>query len=265
MATYTNDDDTAGVPQAPGAEHTELLSFLQYFETLFIVDDSTHMKRQWSDVSALIQAVAPICLKYDENGIDIYFINHRPMLYFPGMSVRKSGYNHIGQVESDSGKRDSTQAIFRNVKPGGRCKLGARLGKLLSWYIEQLKADPQRAPLNIIVITAGITEDDIAGPLTAAARELDNLRAPLHQLGVMLFQLGDDEEARKKFEHADDELWQKAGTRDIVDTVSWRGWPASFGSEDMVKAVLGAVSKKMDGAKPALVGTVPPERRETTI
>lgn len=265
MATYNNDDDTAGVPQAPGVEHTELLSFLQYFETLFIIDDSSHMKRQWSDVSALIQAVAPICLKYDENGIDIYFINHRPTFYFPGMSVRKSGYNHIGQVHSDTGKRDSAQGIFRDVKPGGKCKLGGRLKKILSWYIEQLKLDPKRPPLNVIVITAGITDDDFAGPLTDAARELDNMKAPLHQLGVMLFQLGDNEEARSKFEHADDEMWKKEGTRDIVDTVTWRGWPASFGSDDMVKAVLGAVSKKMDGAKSALVGTVPPERRETTI
>ncbi|KAI4858961.1 hypothetical protein F4820DRAFT_441199 [Hypoxylon rubiginosum] len=266
MATYNNDDDTAGVPQAPSAEHTELLSFLQYFETLFVVDDSSHMKRQWSDVSALVQVVAPVCLKYDENGIDIYFVNHRPTLYFPGvMSVRKSGYNHIGKVHSDTGERDSAQGIFRNVKPGGRCKLGARLRKILTWYIEQLKEDPQRPPLNVIVITAGICDDDFAAPLLDAARELDAMGAAAHQLGVMLFQLGDDEEARAKFEHADDEMWKKAGTRDIVDTVAWRGWPASFGADEMAKAVLGAVSKKMDGAKSALAGRVPPERRETTI
>ncbi|KAI1402408.1 hypothetical protein F4819DRAFT_454384 [Hypoxylon fuscum] len=263
--TYNNDDDTAGVPQAPGRQHTELLSFLQYFETLFVVDDSSHMKRQWSDVSALIQAVAPTCLQYDENGIDIYFVNHRPTLYFPGMSVRKSGYNHIGKVHSDTGKRDSAQGIFRDVKAGGKCKLGSRLKKILSWYIEQLKEDPQRAPLNVIVITAGISDDDFAAPLLEAAKELDAMNAPQHQLGVMLFQLGDDEAARQKFEHADDEMWKKANTRDIVDTVAWRGWPASFGADDMAKAVLGAVSKKMDGAKSALAGTVPPERRETTL
>ncbi|KAI0850703.1 hypothetical protein F5Y00DRAFT_231849 [Daldinia vernicosa] len=265
MATYTNDDDTAGVPQAPGTEHTELLSFLQYFETLFLIDDSSNMKRQWSDVSALIQAVAPVCLKYDENGVDLYFINHRPMLYFPGMHVRKSGYNHIGKVHSDTGKRDSTQNIFQGVKPGGGCKLGARLKRILSWYIEQLKLDPQRAPLNVIVITAGISDDDFAKPLLEIAKELDSMNAPAHQLGVMLFQLGDNEEARKKFEHADDEMWKEARTRDIVDTVAWRGWPASFGSDDMVKAVLGAVSKKMDGAKTALAGTTPPKRHETNI
>ncbi|EMR69235.1 hypothetical protein MGN70_007539 [Eutypa lata] len=265
--TYNNDDDTTGVPQAPGRQHTELLSFLQYFETLFIIDDSEHMKRQWSDVSALIQAVAPVCLKYDENGIDIYFVNHRPLFYFPGMSVRKSGYNHIGQVHhsEEGSKRESAQGIFGDVKPGGKCKLGARLKKILSWYIEQLKADPQRAPLNIIVVTAGLSADDYAAPLLEAAKELDAMRAPEHQLGVMLFQLGDDEGARAKFEHADDHMWKAAGCRDIVDTVTWRGWPASFSSDDMAKAVLGAVSKKMDGAKSALAGTVPPQRRETTV
>ncbi|KAL7619564.1 hypothetical protein AAE478_010105 [Parahypoxylon ruwenzoriense] len=267
--TYSNvDDDTAGIPQAPGSEHADLLSFLQYFETLFLIDDSEHMERQWSDVSALIQAVAPVCLKYDENGIDIYFVNHRPLLYFPGMSVRKSGYNHIKQVHSGSGDgsdKDSAQGIFRRVKPGGRCKLGARLRKLLTWYLEQLREDPQRAPLNVIAITAGVSSDDFAAPLLDAAKALDAAGAPEHQLGVMLFQLGDDEEARKKFEHADDHMWRDAGTRDIVDTVAWRGWPAGFTSEDMVKAVLGAVSKKMDGAKSALAGTAVPARRETTV
>ncbi|KAI1486450.1 hypothetical protein F4809DRAFT_627297 [Biscogniauxia mediterranea] len=257
-------DPDAGIPQTPGKEHEESLSFLSFFETLFLIDDSTHMKRQWIDVSALIQAVAPVCLKYDENGIDIYFVNHRPMLFFPGMSIRKSGYNHIGKVHGDSGK-DSAQGIFRGVKPGGKCKLGSRLNGLMSWYIDQLKADPQRAPLNIIVITAGISDDDFQGPLIAAAKELDAMKAPEHQLGVMLFQLGDNEEARKAFEHADDEMWKTAGTRDIVDTVAWRGWPASFTSDDMAKAVLGAVSKKMDGAKSALEGKVPPPRRETEL
>ncbi|XXH01726.1 hypothetical protein Hte_008087 [Hypoxylon texense] len=266
MATYNNDDDTAGVPQAPGTEHTELLSFLQYFETLFIIDDSSHMKRQWSDVSALVQVVAPVCLRYDENGIDIYFVNHRPTFYFPGvMSVRKSGYNHIGKVHGDTGERDSAQDIFRGVKPGGRCKLGARLRKLLGWYVEQLREDPRRPPLNVIVVTAGLCDDDFAAPLLDAARALDAMGAPAHQLGVMLFQLGDDEAARGRFEHADDEMWKEAGTRDIVDTVAWRGWPASFGADEMAKAVLGAVSKKMDGAKSALAGTVPPERRDTTV
>ncbi len=187
------------------------------------------------------------------------------MFYFPGMSVRKSGYNHIGRVHSDTGEKDSAQAIFNTVKPGGKCKLGARLKKLLTWYIEQLKADPQRAPLNIIVITAGISADDYTAPLIAAARELDAMHASEHQLGVMLFQVGDDEEARRKFEHADDEMWKAAGTRYIVDTVTWRGWPANFTSDDMVKAVLGAVSKKMDGARAELVGKTPPERRETTL
>ncbi|KAK9417347.1 putative VWFA domain-containing protein [Seiridium unicorne] len=255
--------DEAGIPQAPRVEHEDALSFLQYFETMFIVDDSENMSRQWLDVSALMQAVAPTCLKYDENGIDIYFTNHRPLLYFPGMSVRKSGYNHIGKVHNDSGKRDNAQAIFQSVKPGGKCKLGARLDKILSWYTAQLKEDPQRPPLNIIIITAGISSDDYTAPIVKAAKELDAMQAPAHQLGLMLFQLGDNEEVRKAFEHADDDLWQQAKTRDIVDTVAWRGWPASFGADDMVKAVLGAVNKKMDGVKSELVGKPPPKHRET--
>ena len=60
MAAFNKDE--AGVPQAPKAEHQDALSFLQYFETLFIIDDSENMSRQWSDVTALMQALAPTCL-----------------------------------------------------------------------------------------------------------------------------------------------------------------------------------------------------------
>ncbi|KAI0017760.1 hypothetical protein F4780DRAFT_754285 [Xylariomycetidae sp. FL0641] len=223
------------------------------------------MKRQWTDVEAIIQAVAPTCLKYDENGIDIYFTNHTPLLYFPGMNFRRSGYNNVGKAhrEGKDSKKDSAQGIVSSVKPSGTCKLGARLEEILSWYLERLRENPKYAPLNLMVITAGISADDYKAPLIKAARELDRMNAPQHQLGVMLFQLGEDEAVREAFEHADDEMGRKAGTRDIVDTVAWRGWPSSFGADDMVKAILGAVSKKMDSAKNAIdTAAAPPPRPE---
>ncbi|KAH9908564.1 hypothetical protein F4778DRAFT_776854 [Xylariomycetidae sp. FL2044] len=237
----------AGTIGAP-SHGDESLHFLRYFDTLFLIDDSTHMKRQWLDVSQLMQAIAPVCLRYDEDGIDMYFVNHRPTFYFPGISgVPKSGYNHIGKLHGEgSSKKDNAAGIFNSVKPGGGCKLGYRLNKILSWYIDQVKQDPKRAPLNVIVITAGVTDDDYHAVLADIAKQLDSIRAPEHQLGVQLFQIGDDEEAKKKFEHADDELHKKAGTRDMVDTMAWSGWPGSLSPDDMVKAVLGAVSKRMD-------------------
>lgn len=260
-------DPDAGIVFAPRAESAGSLSFLRYFETLFLIDDSEHMKRQWSDVSALMQAVAPVCLKHDDNGIDMYFVNHRPLLYIPAISsVRKSGYNHIGKVHSgEDGDSHSVQSIFNKVKPNGGCKLGYRLGKILTWYLDKLKADPQYPAMNVMVITAGVSSDDYAKVLIDAAKQLDTLGAPEHQLGVMLFQLGDDDDVHRAFENIDDHLWRQAGTRDIVDTVAWKGWPASFAADDMVKAVLGAVSKKMDGAKGALAGKAPPTRRETDM
>ncbi|KAI0473023.1 hypothetical protein GGR56DRAFT_652832 [Xylariaceae sp. FL0804] len=260
-------DVDAGIVRAPTWEHAEALEFLSYFETMFLIDDSSNMKRQWSDVEAIIRAVAPTCLKYDQNGIDIYFTNHTPLLYFPGMSVRKSGYNNVGRAHNDDGgkKKESAQGIVSSVRPGGTCRLGARLDALLTWYVGRLKADPKFAPLNLVVVTAGVSADDYQAPLVRAARELDALRAPAHQLGVMLFQLGDDEGVRAAFEHADDHMGRAAGTRDIVDTVAWRGWPASFGADDMVKAILGSVSRHMDAAKPALDGAAKPSRRETDL
>jgi hypothetical protein len=236
------------------------LNFLQYFDTLFLIDDSSNMKQQWGDVTALMQAITPVTLKYDENGIDIYFVNHTPRFYFPGMGFRRSGYNNIGHLRTDTGKRDSAEAIFRAVKPGGSCKLGSRLGKILSWYMDQLKADPQRAPLNVIVITAGIIDDDYQGVLVDVARELDTMHAPEHQLGVQLFQVGDNEKARAAFEHADDALWRQAGVRDIVDTAAWSGWPGNLTADDMVKVVLGSICKRLDDGKAEFTGKPLPHR-----
>jgi hypothetical protein len=260
---------TASVLSMPDAgtikvdEHAfDALNFLQYFDTMFLIDDSSNMKQQWNDVAALMQAITPVTLKYDENGIDIYFVNHTPLTYFFARPIRKSGYNNIGHLRTDTGKRDSAEAIIRAVKPGGSCKLGSRLKKLLTWYIEQLKADPQRAPLNIIVITAGIIDDDYQSVIVDAARELDSMRAPEHQLGVQLFQIGDDEKARAAFEHADDALWRQAGVRDIVDTACWSGWPGNLTADDMVKVVLGAICKRLDDGHNEFANK-PPVHRNT--
>lgn len=220
----------------------ETLAFLRCFDTIFLVDDSAAMGPYWGDVKALLERIAPICAKYDPDGIDLFFLNHKPKGLLSSMSFRKSGYRKIG-----GNTADTVAGVFDRVKPSGKCNMGARLTKLFHWYHGMLKQDEEGAALNLIVITAGAFDDDIKAPLVHVAKSLDEMGVPEHQVGVQLFQIGKPTlEVAQTFEYLDDQLHKEAHTRDIVDTTTWTGKPGSLSTDDLLKVVLGAVVKKLD-------------------
>lgn len=236
-------------------DYGETLSFLRCFDTIFVIDDSEHIAPYWADVKALLDRIAPICAKYDPDGIDIFFLNHRPKSLLSGVSFRKSGYRHIGGYGNPDDRKDisTVSAVFDRVKPTGKCNLGARLTKLLHWYGEKLKAGEEGAALNLIVITAGMFDDDIKAPLVNVAKMLDDLQVPEHQIGIQLFQIGQpNAEVQRTLAYLDDDLHRETQTRDIVDTTTWTGAPGSLSTDDLVKVVLGAVVKKLDERKSKL-------------
>lgn len=98
-------------------------AFLQVFDTVFLIDDSESMKPHWHEVIALICAVVPICCERDHNGIDLYFLNHRPRGHSFFSSVEKSGYRNIGIAVGSPQQSDNVAGIFHQVKPQGRCKV----------------------------------------------------------------------------------------------------------------------------------------------
>ncbi|EMR63824.1 hypothetical protein MGN70_004362 [Eutypa lata] len=249
FATPVSDDEAgAGIDVS---NYDETLGFLRCFDTMFIVDDSAHMQPYWSDVGQLLETLSSVCAKHDPDGIDIYFLNHRPKSLLPSLSVRKSGYRGIGGPEAKKNSKTAA-AIFNKVKPGGKCNLGARLTKILNWYCDKLKADDEEAALNLIVITAGVFEDDIRTPLINVARMLDDLKMPEHQVGIQLFNIRPDAAVQEAFDYLDDELHKEARTRDIVDTTTWTGTAGNLSSDDLLKVILGAVVKKLDQRKSAL-------------
>ncbi|KUI54105.1 hypothetical protein VP1G_01393 [Cytospora mali] len=239
-------------------DYGETLAFLRCFDTMFLVDDSAAMAPYWGDVKALLERITPICAKYDPDGIDVFFLNHKPKGLLSSMSFRRSGYRHIG-----GNAIETIAAVFNRVKPSGKCNMGARLTKLLSWYCGMLKQDEEGAALNLIIITTGSFDDDIRAPLVHVARMLDEMEVPEHQVGVQLFQIGQPSpEVARTFEYLDDELHKETGTRDIVDTTSWTGQPGSLSTDDLLKVVLGAVVKKLDErSKKMDLNTAAPVRR----
>lgn len=252
------DDFAAGSSLNPD-DFGETLSFLRCFDTMFLIDDSAHLAPYWADVKALMERIAPVCAKFDPDGIDVFFLNHRPKGLLSNMSFRKSGYRHLGGRAAGP---QGVSVLFDKVKPAGKCNLGARLTKLLSWYCEKLKADEEGAALNLIVITAGSFDDDVKKPLVDVAKMLDQMKVPEHQIGIQLFQIGQNEEVKRQLEYLDDELCKEAQTRDIVDTTTWTGQPGSLSSDDLVKVIMGAVVKSLDARKNKLgLDSAAPARR----
>lgn len=228
----------------------ETLSFLRCFDTMFLIDDSAAIAPYWNDVQALLERIAPVCAKFDPDGIDVFFLNHRPKGLLSNMSFRKSGYRHLGGRAAGA---DGVSVLFGRVQPAGKCNMGARLSKLLGWYCDKLKVDEEGAALNLIVITAGAFDDDVKKPLVTAAKTLDQMKVPEHQIGIQLFQIGQPSpEQKRNFEYLDDELCKETHTRDIVDTMTWTGAPGSLSSDDLVKTILGAVVKSLDERKSKL-------------
>ncbi|KNG45297.1 von willebrand factor [Stemphylium lycopersici] len=220
LATTTSDDD----PYA----------FLKTFDTVFLIDDSGSMiGRSWRETQEALQTITPICTSHDEDGIDIYFLNH------PGSSLHKSVKQASTIIE-----------IFQTVRPSGATPTGKRLNKILKPYLQRYEKDDKTKPMNIIVITDGEPSDDVESAIIQAAKKLDKLNAPPWQVGIQFFQVGKEPGAREHLKKLDDglaELAKDDDLRDIVDTVPFTGaGDEKLSATGIMKVVLGSVNRRLD-------------------
>ncbi|KAJ5131357.1 uncharacterized protein N7515_007396 [Penicillium bovifimosum] len=241
-------------PEATETESDSQYSFLADFDTIFLVDDSSSMQgRRWKEAEAAIAAIAPICTKYDSDGIDIYFLNHRDYNDTAG------GYHNITTASQ-------VHSIFNRVHPRGPTRVGSRLFDILDPYMRRVEAMHAAKrehgnalhpalfvkPVNIITITDGEFTDDAEGIIVKTAKMLDgpSCDAIPWQVGIQFFQIGNDENVRRYLEDLDDHLGERCRDlhmRDIVDTVSWRNRDGDrLEGDGILKTVLGAVNKRLD-------------------
>ncbi|KAJ5725228.1 uncharacterized protein N7483_006585 [Penicillium malachiteum] len=244
--------------QVPAPNPDTAATGLCKFDTIFIIDDSTSMKgNRWEELEKAIAVITPLCTQGDEDGIEIYFLNHN-------------------QVYENVKKTEKVQEIFSDIHPDGWTPVGEVLRKILEpylarvqnmqryrqshWQITEVPASVNVKPLNIIVITDGaFTDGHIAqDTIFQTASALDKCDPPARsdQLGIQFFQIGDDEKAKKFLENLDDNLGKICGQekmRDIVDTVTWEEtewWRSkkepTLDTEWLLKVVLGGVNKVYD-------------------
>ncbi|KAJ5458544.1 hypothetical protein N7475_009932 [Penicillium sp. IBT 31633x] len=252
-------------PEDQDLESDSQYSFLRDFDTIFLVDDSSSMQGNlWKEAEEAIAAIAPICTKYDSDGIDIYFLNHRPRLRSNHNSNNRparsqsmpKGYHNITTAQQ-------VNEIFAAVQPRGGTQVGHRLHDILDPYMRRVQAMQQAKvsgriskadfvkPINIITITDGVFTDDAEGVIIKTAKMLDGpCDAIPWQVGIQFFQIGDDEGARRELEGLDDYLGERcrdSNMRDIVDTVSWKNRDGDrLVGDGILKIVLGAVNKRLD-------------------
>lgn len=231
-------------------------ALLSTFDTVLLIDDSTSMgwysqPTAWQQVFFALQTIAPIITAYDADGIDVYFMNHKSKNSGnENEGVASTGYYNIQNAAS-------VEEMWTLIdKPQGITPTGKRIRDILSPYMrrvkKELRARRDVKPMNLIVITDGSPSDDPESEIVKVARELDELDAPLTQVGIQFFQVGKVADAKRALEDLDDALEHRHKIRDMVDTVTWNGRDTEAGltGDGIVKAVLGSVIKRLDH-KPA--------------
>ncbi|KAI0884618.1 uncharacterized protein GGS22DRAFT_163937 [Annulohypoxylon maeteangense] len=229
-------------------------AFLKEFNTIFLIDDSLSMKaeRRWEETQKAISAILPICMEHDEDGVDVYFLNHRTT--DRGDSSRGavgSGYRGVREPRV-------VHNMFKFVRPSLATPTGLRLDHILRAYLKNYEALVKASggdvycvrPINIIVITDGQPTDEPGEVIAQAARRLDEMRAPPHQIGIQFFQVGRDPNATLALRELDDELCRRESIRDMVDTATFnaanKADQPTLTADGILKVVLGAVKRKLD-------------------
>ncbi|KAF5392991.1 hypothetical protein D9757_001145 [Collybiopsis confluens] len=216
----------------------EALVALRAYDIVILLDDSGSMRSHWDEARAALADIAEVASKYDQDGIDIHFLNRIDLDKRVHTNLTKSA-----QVEN----------LFERVKPGGPTPLGDRLDELLREYLDRLEAAKSRSRkgfkedvkrVNFIVITDGAPTDDPEPPILDAARRLAKGKFPLAQLGIQFVQIGNSRSASRFLQTLDDDLSKEEGVRDIVDTTPYFG--EKLTRDILIKIMLGGINRKFD-------------------
>ncbi|KAK7755775.1 hypothetical protein SLS62_002060 [Diatrype stigma] len=221
-------------------------TFLSHFDTVFLIDDSTSMQEndgqggftRWNETREALGSVAPICVKYDKDGVDIHFLNDR--------RVCKNITSEKEVIE-----------VFEAVKPVGYATpLGSRLEYLLCDYLNEYRKNTAIKPINIIVITDGIPSPwpemnvgERIGKMVHRLLEI-NKGAQKCQFGIQFFQVGMDEAATEFLKKLDNGREHVPPGWDVIDTATFPQGDSEckprLTYSEILKVVLGAVNKRLD-------------------
>lgn len=177
-------------------EKERVFGKLRSYDTVFLVDDSDSMYGpRWDTTKHVLAKIASIAVLHDRNGVDIRFFNE-----------------YLEDVERlDLDSADKVMSIFDKVEPFGSTPTADVLERELNDYIFEYRNNRHRKGLNLIVLTDGEPDDgqDVAGVIAKFAKKLEELEAPLRQVGIQFVQIGGDKKAAEFLATLDNDLQKK--------------------------------------------------------
>ncbi|GAA5931867.1 hypothetical protein JCM3775_000064 [Rhodotorula graminis] len=213
----------------------DALRALARYDTVLLCDDSGSMEPMWeTELAPALAAVVRTAVRYDEDGVDLAFFNSR--------------------VTHTSTSADDLLDVFRRVRPRSTTPTADAVKRVLEPYMRRLEewqstgksaGAPRPKPLNLIVLTDGAPDkgqspEDV---LVDVARRLDKGRFPPFQVGCSFVQIGNYSDAAEHLRSLDDDLKQKHGIRDMVDTTLFEG---ACDADYLLKALLGGINRSID-------------------
>ncbi|GAA5897147.1 hypothetical protein JCM8208_003741 [Rhodotorula glutinis] len=236
--TSTSTSSSSTSPSAAAAldKPTEdALRALARYDTVIAVDDSGSMEPMWeTQLMPALAAVVRTAVQYDEDGVDLAFFNSR--------------------TRHTSTSADDLLDVFRRVRPRSTTPTADAVRRVLEPYMTTLEewqstgkaaGKPRPKPLNLIILTDGAPDkgqspEDV---LVDAARRLDKGRFPPFQVGCSFVQIGNYSDAAEHLRSLDDDLKQKHGIRDMVDTTLFDG---TCDAQYLLKALLSGINRSID-------------------
>ena len=184
-------------------EKERVFGKLRSYDTVLLVDDSDSMYgRRWDTTNHVLAKIASIAVLHDRDGVDIRFFNEY--------------LEDVERLHLDSA--DKVMSIFGKVDPFGSTPTADVLDRELRDYIYEYRSNRHRKGLNLIILTDGEpdTGQDVAGVIARFAKKLEELEAPLRQVGIQFVQIGGDKKAAEFLRTLDNDLQQKyALDRDV--------------------------------------------------
>lgn len=219
------------------------LAQLRDADVVILIDDSWSMTfsagyggcTRWDLVRELVSQLAPICVRYDSDGVGVGFFNHPSFL---------------------EGVKDAKRVMsaFEAAKPRllAATWMGKAIQRAVGPYVRGWS--PSSSPmkqLNVLVFTDGEPSDDVTSTIIDLAKEMDERKMPSKQVGLQLVQVGDDAEAKTFLKGLDNDIQKQSGIpglRDWVDTHPFDP-DVPLTMKIVKKIVLGGINRRMDNSE----------------
>lgn len=166
---------------------------------------------RWKQAHYMSKAIAEICNRFDDDGIDIILFDSEPTIY---NNVTDSKVDEVFRVNSPGGSTGTDKAIKAALPeffPASKGFFKSLLGS--STPVKRNK------PILLIIFTDG--EPDSQSAVSNVIIDITKKISSREEVGITFLQLGNDSDARRFLKKLDDDLTSLGAKFDIVDTKNY--------------------------------------------